>query len=660
VTQPVTPPATAPGADIHLLLVEDSDDDAVLIVSRLRRGGLDVSYEQVETREAAAAALAARPPDVVISDHHMPAFSAEEALELLRQTGLDVPFILVSGQIGEESAAALMRAGAHDFLLKDRLTRLVPAVQRELREAAGRRHGRQAEAALRDSEQRFRLLAEHAQDIIFRYRLHPTPALEYVSPAVEPILGYRPEELYREPGAVIDAIHPRDRERFAQSWTSAEPEPLVVRWLRPDGRQAWTEQRAVGAHDAEGRLVAVEGILRDVTERVLADQERERLEQQLRQAERLESLGQLAGGVAHDFNNLLGVILGYADLVITTLDPGDQRHADVEGIRQAAERGASLTRQLLIFSRLEPSKPETVDLNLLVADLQRLLRRTIGEDIELASQLAADLPPVTIDRSKMEQVVVNLVVNSRAAMPDGGRITLETGLAAADEDDWPEPRQATGDYVRLTVTDDGTGMPPEVAQRAFEPFFTTKGPGEGTGLGLATAYGAVKDAGGHITLSSEPGAGTRIRVFLPVADDVVTTDTAAPPPAPPPAPRPSGGETVLVVEDEDGVREIARRILTGHGYRVLEAANAADALALLAAPDLHVDALLTDVVMPGLSGDVLVDRVRQGRPGLPALLMSGYTAGFPGGQPLPADVPLIRKPFDAPTLLRRLRDVLDR
>ncbi len=630
-----------------MLVVDDNPDDATLILRQLSRAGLVVTSTRADTAPGVEAALAERIPDVVISDYNMPGFRAEDALEQVRARDADIPFILVSGQVGEEKAAALMRAGVRDFVLKDRLTRLAPAVQRELREAADRRQRRRAEAALRDSEERFRLLAEHAQDIIFRYRRVPEPAMEYLSPAVESVTGYRPEQFYADPDLIFQLLEPEDRPIIEQSWRSPRPGTLTFRWRRSSGEVVWTEQRAVAITDGAGRPVAVEGILRDITERVTAEQERAGLERQLRQAERLDSLGQLAGGIAHDFNNLLAVIAGYADMLSEELAAEHPGRADLEGIKQAAGRGSGLTRQMLIFSRLEPSQPEVLDLNTVVADMQRLLSRTLGEDIEVTTDLASALPPVAMDRSKLEQVLMNALVNSRAAMPSGGRLTIVTGVA--DEAD-----QVEHPAVYLTITDTGCGMSAEVAARAFEPFYTTKGRGQGTGLGLATAYGAVTEAGGTISLDSRVGLGTTLRVCLPA------TTAAVSPAAPVPGARATGnGEQILVVEDERAVRDIVCRILAKAGYRVHAAPDPQQALKMCLEDSLTVDALLTDIIMPGMSGTQLAAELRHHRPDLPVLFMSGYTNGpTPGGQQLPPDAPLIRKPFETDTLLSELHQLL--
>ena len=404
-------------------------------------------------------------------------------------------------------------------------------------------------------------------------------------------------------------------------------------------------------------LAFVEGLVNALSaafERRQLDAARRDLEHRLHQSQRLESLGQLAGGVAHDFNNLLAVILNYASFAAKETIGNDAAQADIAQIQAAAERAAGLTRQLLVFARRETVQPEILDVNSVVAGVHRLLTSTIGEHVMLVVRAAPTLPGVRADRGQLEQLLVNLAVNARDAMADGGTLTIETGCAELDaEVARLHTEVRPGSYVELTVTDTGVGMAPDVAARAFEPFFTTKGPGAGTGLGLATVYGIVAETGGSVTLRSEVGAGTTVQVHLPAAD--------APAPAPvaqePPRDLSGHGGTILVVEDEPALLEVASRILRRNGYSVLAAASGEDALALAA--DQDFDLLLTDSVMPQMSGRVLADHLAGLRPGLPVLFMSGYSEGILGpGRVLNDGVALLQKPFDEPTLLGRVRDIL--
>ncbi|HEV3170116.1 MAG TPA: response regulator [Actinocrinis sp.] len=649
------------GDSIRLLICEDSDDDALLTARHLERGGLRVDYERADSARAVAEALAERPPDLVISDYHMPGFGAEGALALLRESGLDVPFILLSGRIGEELAAELMRAGAHDVVLKGRMARLVPVVRRELQQALARREQREAEARLLTTEQRLRLFAEHVPDVMFRCRLHPFVEVEYLSNAATAVFGRSPQDLCGDPRNLFRLVVPEDRAALRESWRSPTREPLAVRWRRPDGTEAWTEQRAVALRDDQGRVVAVEGILRDITDRVAADVQRDRLQQQLRQAERLESLGRLAGGIAHDFNNLLAVILGHAELALADTPVDATGRDDLEAVRRLAEGGSALIRQLLVFSRQGRRRPETLDVNAVVAETERVLRGVVGEDVELVTQLAPDLWPVTVDRGELERLLLNLVANSRRAMPNGGRLALETHNVDPCAPGAPA-------MVRLLVTDTGVGMPEEVAKRAFEPFFTTDS-GSGTGLGLSAAYGVVKGVGGEIGLTSRPGAGTTVQIDLPARSDLPTRArfAAAGAEVRPEAPNGAAsrcdgrGETVLVVEDDEDVRALVTRMLRRSGYRVVVAPSPAEALGIARAARPAVDLLVSDVVMPKMSGPELLSRIREFRPDLPTLLISGYSADtVPGSGPLPDRARLLRKPFSTAALLRAISDALAR
>jgi len=391
-----------------------------------------------------------------------------------------------------------------------------------------------------------------------------------------------------------------------------------------------------------------------IQHRLQAQSARQRLENRLHQAERLESLGQLAGGVAHDFNNLLAVILNCAAFVAKATADNDSARADVEQIRAAAERAAALTRQLLIFGRREQARPEALDLSLITADLQGLLARSIGENIELIVHPEAGLPAVHADRGQIEQVLVNLVVNARDAMPDGGRLTIETTLAQLGDDEaLLHPNVGPGRFVVLSVSDTGVGMSPDVVRRIFEPFFTTKPTGQGTGLGLATVHGIVTAAGGNLSVHSRPGAGTSIRAFFPVSEG----KAAQPAASAASAPTRGNGETILIVEDESAVLEVAARILRRSGYQVHTASTGAQALTL--ASKHEFDLLLTDQVMPEMSGSEVAQRIRQVRPGAGVLFMSGYSPDVPGPRNTPAEgAMLLRKPFTEQTLLESIRAVL--
>jgi PAS domain S-box-containing protein len=399
-------------------------------------------------------------------------------------------------------------------------------------------------------------------------------------------------------------------------------------------------------------------------ERLEAEAERERLQNQLHQVRRLESLGQLAGGIAHDFNNLLAMIINYAAFVASDLEAAEiteqsrrSMREDVEQVSLAAEKAAHLTHQLLAFARREVVQSEVVNVNDVVTDVEQLLRRTLGEHVELHSSLAGDLRPVLADPGQLEQILVNLAVNARDAMPDGGTLRIDTANMDIDEEyAASRPELSPGPHVRLRVSDTGMGMPAETVQRAFDPFFTTKPPGQGTGLGLATVYGIIQQAGGRAQIYSEPGVGTTITVLLPSTDRA-----SAPAESQTDSPAPAGEATILLVEDEQALREVTRRILVGAGYRVIVAASGPEALDAAAEYPGSIDLLLSDVIMPQMPGPQLAKLLVGVRPLVRVLLMSGFAQPIlDSGGHLDDGAVLIEKPFSGPSLLAKVAQILER
>lgn len=504
--------------------------------------------------------------------------------------------------------------------------------------------------AMSQSEERFRLLAENARDVIFHYRLRPTRRFKYISPAVAAITGYGPEEFYRDPGLLGRIVHPDDApllETLAGSPGDAHPE---LRWLRKDGSEIWVELRTAPIHDDSGNLVALEGIARNITER-------KRLEDRLLQSQKMEAVGRLAGGVAHDFNNLLTAINGYGDLLSYRMGPDDPRRKEVDEIRKAGSRAAGLTRQLLAFSRRQVLQPKVLDLNDLVDNLCGMLKRLIGDDVRLVTALAPGLGRVKADPGQIEQVLLNLAVNARDAMPQGGTLTVATSHVNEGDDLSPWHITALrGPHVAVTVTDTGCGMDEEILSHLFEPFFTTKEVGKGTGLGLATVYGVVKQSGGAIGVSSTPGRGTSFRVLLPKTEEPLAAvgNGDGPPGAS------AGEETILVVEDEEAVRTLICEVLRRDRYSVLAASCGEEALKMCARYGGPIHLVLTDVVMPGMNGRELANRLRAFRPEMTVLYTSGYTANaIVHHGVLDEGAAFLPKPFTPAALTRKVREGLD-
>ncbi|HXJ29580.1 MAG TPA: response regulator [Gemmatimonadales bacterium] len=801
------------GTPLRVLLVEDSADDARLLVRQLGTAGYDVTHRRVDTPDAMQEALERNVWDIVISDYSMPQFSGTAALNLVKDRGLDVPFIFVSGTIGEDVAVAAMKAGASDYVLKDKLKRLVPAIERELRDAEVRRERRRAQevvlertrlavlssdlgvaltgvaalratlvrctgalvrhldvigaciwtfsesarglelaagtglsAALADAYAKVSLDDPLIGNIVRQRRpVHmtagetlPIPDAAWVERnriatfAGCPLLvGERtvgvlgvfsrrtlPSFVVESLSAIADQLAVgierrraeeelrQSEERFSRVFRSS-PVGIVITTL-DDGRyldanDAFLTLLGRTRDQVQGKTTIELGVWRDAAERtrmvealgthgtvrdldlefrtasgaprsVLASIERielsgrpcllmlaydisdrKRLEDQLRQAQKMEAIGRLAGGLAHDFNNLLGVVIGYCDLLFRKLPPDLPERAEILEIRQAAEGASGLTRQLLAFSRRQVLEPRVLDLNGIVRRAERMLKPLLGDDVALVIQLGSDIPMVLADSGQIDQVLMNLAVNSRDAMPRGGTITIETATVRFDETSVPAlPGARPGEFATLAVTDTGTGMDAETIAHIFEPFFTTKDVGKGTGLGLATVYGIVQQSSGFISVSSKPEVGTTFRIHLPETMAAMPEHQQAAATAS----TPHGGGTILVVEDSSQLRELFRDVLELHGYKVLDAPNGRAAVEVAADYPATIDLLLTDVIMPEMNGRQLADRLLTTRPGIKVMFASGYSADDLVRHGVEAGMAYMQKPFSPESLAQKVKDVL--
>ena len=501
-------------------------------------------------------------------------------------------------------------------------------------------------AAITHSETRFQAIIENAAEIVSI--VDSAWVRRYVSPAVSRVLGYDPHELVGK--SFFEIVHPEDvlAARVLMNEVADAPGNVrsdEVRHRHADGNWRTLQLTAKNLHDVRG-VEAIVVNTRDITHQ-------KALETELRQSQRMETVGQLAGGVAHDFNNLLTAINGRADFLADAENLDSSQREDVEEIRRAAQRAASLTRQLLAFSRKQILRPLVIDLNSIVRGMEPMLRRLIGEDISVQIVQDASIAHITADSGQLEQIVLNLCLNARDAMPDGGVLRIETATVRADNPDVPGTGLDANDLVALCVSDTGQGMDDRIKEHIFEPFFTTKPEGKGTGLGLSTVYGIVKQSGATITVESALGRGTTFRIYFPRTDADLTPVEARPA-------RQNGSERLLLVEDDRGVRDLVERILKERGYQVIAAGDGKEALrAFAAAPD-KIDMVVTDLIMPGMSGRELVDAISQIRPGLKALYVSGYTEDEIIRRGLhDSRVELLHKPFTADVLADKVRSALD-
>jgi PAS domain S-box-containing protein len=552
-----------------------------------------------------------------------------------------------------------MRHGAHDYILKDNLARLVPAMQREIKEAEERRNRRRAELELEQSRAMYHSLVDTLPAAVFRKDLEGR--FVFVNSQFCAFRGCAPEDIVGRTD--FDPADPELSRRFQADDRRVIETGEVFHFedtvCHPDSETRQLEIVKGPVRDGTGRVTGVQGFFWDITERRKAEEAHRSVEAQLRQVQKMEAIGQLSGGVAHDFNNILTVIQCHASLMETDPALPKELHEAVTEISEAAQRAANLTRQLLAFSRRQTLRPSDLDLNEIVANLAKMLQRIVGEDISVHLHFSPIPAQVHADASMLDQVMLNLVVNARDAMPEGGKLEIETHVCELDEAAARlTPDARPGEFVCLSVSDTGCGMTPEVRTRIFEPFFTTKDVGKGTGLGLATVYGIVRQHQGWIDVHSEVGRGSVFRVYLPYmcgAESPQEHTAAAS------APVPGGHETILLVEDEPPLRQLVRTILTKLGYEVLEAPSGAAALKVWREHHERIQLLLTDMVMPDrVSGRDLAVRLQQERPDLPVVFITGYNPEMAGRDfVLEEGVNYIPKPFTPRKLGTTVRAILD-
>ncbi|MFN2452726.1 MAG: response regulator [Pyrinomonadaceae bacterium] len=645
--------------EIRILILEDTLTDAELIERELRRAELAFTARRVETKDAFLRELTNFAPDIILSDFKLPQFNGLDALRLLKAQDVDAPFILVTGSLTEAVAVECMKEGADDYILKASLKRLPSAMLNALEKRDAKRAQWEMIAALQRSEERFRGAFDNTA--IGMAVAAPSGRFLEVNRALCEIVGYTEEELLATDFQSI--THPDDLDaKLAdrQRLLAGELKTLQLekRYIGKVGQEIWAVTSVSLVRDAHNTPLYFILQIQDSTERKRAEEALRESEEQLRQSQKLEAFGQLAGGVAHDFNNILTAITGYSDLALRRVASDTALRQHIEEIKKAGERAASLTRQLLAFSRKQILQLKVLDINHVVADVDKMLRRLIGEDIRILNALGVDLWRVKADAGQLEQVILNLAVNARDAMPQGGNLTIETANVEISESHTHgyaglEP----GAYVMLAVSDTGCGMNAETLSRIFEPFFTTKEIGKGTGLGLSTVYGIARQSGGHVLAHSEVGIGSTFKIYLPrVNEPSEPTNTAESRVA---VVQPTS-QTVLLVEDEESIRQLVREVLEMDGYRVLETSGGDEALPLCRSYEGAIDLMLTDVVMPHMSGRELTERAAFFRPEMKVLYMSGYTdeAIFHHGVSN-VGMAYLEKPFAADELVRKVREVLN-
>lgn len=644
---------------LKLLLIEDNDDDALLLRHEIMRGYKNIHYFRVETDKNLRAALISQPWDIVISDYALPSFNGLEALKIVKEHDEDLPFVLITGTIGEEKAIEAMKAGASDVCLKGNFARLLPIVARELQDSQRRRVKKNLEKDkqklsedLTQANQFLTSLMDSLPIAIYTSSVEDHSGISYISAGVKKITGYQPEDFTSSRDFAMQHIHPDDSSKVLSEMlvlkkTGSHKMSYRFRTASGDYKHFLNFPKIVqGVHHNQESVV---GVLVDIDDQ-------KKLEEQFLQAQKMESVGHLAGGIAHDFNNLLAVILMYADKLIgsgSISDPKLMKAA--QQIKRAGERAASLTKKLLIFSRKQIVETKILNINDIIVDMEPMLQRLIGETVLLKTELSSTLGQIKADASHIEQVLMNLVVNARDAMPNGGNVWIQTESKEVGENNTFS--MTSGSYIQFSVRDQGEGMDEATIARIFEPFFTTKGPGKGTGLGLSTVFGIVKQSGGHISVESSQGVGTCFHILLPIVQNgsveyaIDLNKTAA-------TPSRSKG-TILLVEDEEGLREVIVEILKDTGYEIFVPSGPIEAASFIEKSKSQIELIISDVVMPDISGPELASRLMKKFPEVKVLFISGYLDDTLDQYKLIKEkASFLPKPFSAEQLLEKISHIL--
>ena len=638
---------------IRILLVDDEEDFRVLtgeLLTAIR--GDNYLLDWVGSYDAALAVLEADQHDVWLVDYHLVGHDGLELMREARARGCKTPMILLTGHGNAEVDVAAMKLGASDYLPKDRLD--VRTLERTIRYTLERAR---TQETMQASEARFRSAFYGATTGMSLTSMDGR--FLQVNRSLCEMLGYTVAEML---GKTLQAVMPADdlpatRELQEALMRGAPPAQLEKRFLHKQGGVVWTQWDVSLSRDRQGTPLCFFSQIQDLTRRKRTEEALRHSEEQLHQAQKMEAIGRLAGGVAHDFNNVLTVISGYASMLTRKLEDNTTLRHEAEEIQDAVERAATLTRQLLALSRKQPVNPRVLSLNGVIGGIEKMLRRLIGEDIELRFDLDPAAGRVRADAGQIEQGIINLAINARDAMPQGGKLTIKTALVTQEKaDPMRDGDLPPGQYTAIIVSDTGVGMTAEVKSHLFEPFFTTKARDKGTGLGLATCYGIVKQSGGYIHVDAEPNRGATFKIYLPVVSDAV--EEAAP--TTKPAVVHAGKETVLIAEDDDAVREFAARSLRDAGYTPLEARNGVEALRLFETPSGRgIDVVVSDVIMPQMGGKELAEHVQRLRPKTRILFTSGYTGDMLDNSGVSqSGAAFLAKPFSAAQLTQKIREVL--